>query len=744
MKDISKLNHYNIDQMHFIDKETKELSMSYLASIKNDGDHVISYRISKCREFIDFTSKFLCKNVINNIKRKDLISYITNGGKMSCKHICMFLEFCQGYLTNDLKKLLNYKTLLCSPGGTKEKLIALCNAEHIEQYVLKKKKKKPLSSNLFMLDIPYEYPLFNVAVSFIEQSTYRISEFTYFVENLYRSFNNVNIKDIYDFNLETFKNSIEYYYNKESRLFMSLVMSFFHYCAALTGYNFFEDASLNIKILDKPGLAYHIATGYELIVYSYLDNIPRNDKWALAYDKKHDKGTFHPSSEVLYFNFSEIREPNFRYMTKEFVWRSQKSLRVKRNILVDLKHFFNYVSDLREGRELSIFCKPGRKADHDITIDEINAYITHLNHLKLSQRTIVTKMDHVRCMFSCLSMQGHDIPKGVFYALYNRNSYLRANTSKAIPDHELELIHNVLLQNAKKEILYAVYYAIFYLAINTELRISEIVSLRQDCVIETLKKGEYILLSRRKDDTTEYAEIPITQYTKRQIDIILDITKDLRVNSTDNVKELLFIVPGSGTFHSRVITVQNFRKYFQKECKNAVSKEYSPQNLRDTYMTKALRLKLKEGLSDIELSALTGHNTTSVLTNNYADLSVEEMLELTHGIIIGNVDHITGEILSEVPDYIATKENEVANQCGYCKSDSCNSTTLLDCLMCSSFVTTPSKRGFFEKQIRIINYKIKNAACQHDREDLVAIKKLHLFYICAIDKLEVNNNDISN
>ena len=345
-----------------------------------------------------------------------------------------------------------------------------------------------------------------------------------------------------------------------------------------------------------------------------------------------------------------------------------------------------------------------------------------------------TKIYNLRAFLQFLDENGVcQIDSGVYYHLYNQNEL--NNTAKAIPDDDLRSLIRVMINNAQGSLKNELYSVIFKIALDTEFRISQIVSLQKDCVYETAKKGEFIILSRRKDAASQDEQQPITTETKRQIDRAIAITAAIRAQAPKYLKNTLFIVPQNGTVSARAITRENFRKYLVQCCEQAEIPVYTAENLRDTHMTKAREFKIKHQLSDIETAALTGHKTPDIDMQHYVDMNVYTMMEALHGVIIGNVN-INGNIEKTLPDDIARNENEVSGGCGYCKSPVCNNMTYLDCIMCGDFVTMPSRLPFFEEQVKQMDIKIQQANTPHDKEDYVNIKRLLVAYISRIKSIE--------
>lgn len=264
----------------------------------------------------------------------------------------------------------------------------------------------------------------------------------------------------------------------------------------------------------------------------------------------------------------------------------------------------------------------------------------------------------------------------------------------------------------------------------TEFRPTQIFSLRKDCIKETAKKNEYVLVSRSKTSAGEMCEYPITKYVKQEIDEIIKATEFLRILSTaTDLKDYLFITPSVRKGQVQLLTCESFNRHLKKCCAQAEISHYSISNLRDTHMTKAEEEIIRKSLSDVQMRVLTGHKNANS-DKTYIDTNVRTMLEAVHGVIIGDVN-VDGNVIDSNPE-VTIPQNEVSNSCGYCSSKNCNDFTYLDCMLCKSFVTTVDRLPYFYEQLKQIDSRLPQAKCPHDREDLVNIKRLLLYYI---DKL---------
>ena len=455
-----------------------------------------------------------------------------------------------------------------------------------------------------------------------------------------------------------------------------------------------------------------------------MEPIPNCDKWILYFgDTILSNGMIRNGNYTYSIDFSKVSSDYYKQHAKYWFWNFDASLYRKTTDLRTITDSLNYIYDLKTGKELSIYTTPSQILD--ISLNDIVAWKNHVLSCHTNNRT----RNHIIYAFRGFIKFLNDselchYESGVFFHLTHNldQSYSNAN---AIPDDELTKLAIIMKEKRSENVLSALCCSAFFIAIETEFRPSHILTLHRNCVKETAKQNEYVLVSREKTSAGKFYEYPITEYTKREIDEIIRITDSLREQSTiTNLKDFLFIVPQRRKGQFEILSENRFNSYLKKCCKLAGIPEYSISNLRDTHMTKAEEEIIRKSLSDTNLRILTGHKHVNS-DRPYIDTDIRTMLEAVHGIIIGNVS-LDGNIIET--GLSIKPENEVSNSCGYCSSCSCDDYSYLDCLLCKHFVTTPDRLPFFQEQIKQLDIKLKSATCNHDREDLINIKRILLRY----------------
>lgn len=711
--------------------EVKTCVQQFLSIIKKSEQYTVETRILQIYDFQEIIS-LISKTYINEWNRRMFLN-------VKQKVLCLrFLEFVSQKhdLSDNINEMFKFKKYLEDRRGATKCWQEICSNDIRQCFLTNGQNGETIS--FYYTDITYEAQLFSDIKAYVNEKseTCKQKELKIFTENFLLSTGKEKLESVNDLSYETYLASGNYFseFNK-AKVYYSHIYSFYAFLMKKYNIEIFRQANISNKLFLRKGILNLLLQGYTIENYNPLDEVPCSNKWILLYDSQYDTGTYHKASDSIAIDFSDINNELFRKLSKMFIWHYNTSINKKTGMLLSIKEALNYINDLRRGNCISIYCKNKVDMYGSISTDEAYAYKMYVKMNSQSQVSTANKIFNFSRFLKVIKENGEMDIQEVTFRFLKTNLTLE-NNAKSIPDNELNKLIKVIEYNADNNVQKFLLSLIFKIALDTEMRISEILSLDVDCVKETSKNGEYVLVRKRKSASFKKELEPITSETKIVIDKAISSTKQYRDNTPIDIKDKLFIVPANGIIQVRRITSENFRKYLVSCCIDAGIQRYTADNLRDTHMTKARIYKLKHKMSDLEHSVLTGHTTKNVDMNHYVDISIETMLESVYGIVIGDVD-INGKIVNELDSKIATIENEVSNGCGYCSNESCDNLTYLDCLMCKNFVTMPSRRYFFEAQLQTMDEKIKNSALPHDKEDIVNIKRLLVKYIAKIKELEV-------
>jgi integrase len=552
------------------------------------------------------------------------------------------------------------------------------------------------------------------------------------------SLGEIKVRKPEDFNFNTFKTQLDFFLKKDANCIYVLI-SFYLYIFREYKNKLFKSSKLfTVDVLQRHNIAKELIKGFKFVPYSSYETFPEFDKWIFYYpDQEGSNNSINKNSSSL-IDFTTIRYAEYRKLAKFYIWHDNISMNSRIKNYKCFRYFLNFVYDIKNGNQLSYFSR--KSNNYTINTNDIIAYKNNVlsnfqNHITSNHYIYV-----IRKILKFLDSNGlFKLEKAALYHLSN-SPYHSPNNPCIISNYELKQLSKLMKYKAENNIVNKMHYAIFYILLETEFRISQVLTLEKDCVFETYKSNQYIIKSTTKRSPKNKQEQPITIYVKRQLDEVRKISEVYRNNChRKKIKKYLFITPSLRNNMYGIITPEIFNEYLQKCCTELNIKKYTSSNLRDTHMTKSEEYVIRNSLSDIEMSTLTGHKSIDTTNKHYIHTEITDLLESVHGIVIGNIN-VDGNIVKDRPNSISEKDS-VSNQCGYCSSNSCNNLTYLDCLLCKSFVTCIDRIPYFEEQLKIIDYKIQKAKLTHDLEDLRNIKKLLVAYL---KKLLILKEEVSH
>lgn len=541
------------------------------------------------------------------------------------------------------------------------------------------------------------------------------------------------ITGISSFNYATFcKQTKHFLSHPDAKWTLQLLNRFYIYLIehpSREGSDIFKSMdNIDVNILKRDDFAERTIDGFKVHYYNPMAPIPIDDKWLLHINGFEKASTKTYTNTTKVYDFTKIVSKFYRKLAKQYVWlelgNNFNSKYEQYNMLIDS---LNYIYELKQSND---FPNPSLS---NMSIHEATILKNHIGNYDVSIETKNSKLFAIKRFLKTQETNKSMTFDILFFSYLNEFKKTRSNNAEAIPDGDLIKINAVMKKYADESYLNALYYAIFHVCLQTEFRISQICHLKVDCIIDTMKKNQYMITTVSKTSNGQEYTAVISDLTKAHLDDIQKQTEAVREECTDeSVKDYLFLHKSQQNRFLPIYAAK-FRQYLAKCCKEAKTKIYNSNNLRDTHMTKAEEYRMRHGKSDAILSVLSGHRRVDTTHNHYIETELVKMLESTYGIIFGDVD-TSGEIVSNVDESIANKDHAVEQGCGYCKKDSCGIYNSTSCLMCKNFITTVKHEKQFSDSIKRIDDMIKNAPTSHDRDDLVNIKRLYGAYLLEIWK----------
>lgn len=574
------------------------------------------------------------------------------------------------------------------------------------------------------------------------------------VDNIAASFQKIipEATSYKDFNENTFWAQIDYAakgYSRESKefhCFLVFLINFYRYMAkTYDDCHLFADAlSINQGMLFNAKLFRLIKDDYYFSPLSLSNTLLDKKKICFAIRKKEQSATGATETNTFKaFDFSRIKTDIYRKSLIKYAIVVMPVRTISPELVSDLVPIMAFLENLKATANYENPCPTSINAEECFLISQF------VDSEDISIASKNSRGYSIKNFFKyCVSEKMLEI-SDKYGDLFRFGKSKRRNNSCAIPDEEMVLIINYIKEEAKHSSKALAALTAIQLMLTTHLRLSNISNLEIGCIEQGIKANEFILKCRTKTSNGELISETITAESYRILINLINKTEDFRKEAVSaKLEKYIFIYKNSEKSHNSIFKLSTalFYIYINSVCRALnINKKYSSSNFRDTYMTKTVEFAIRNNLNELESKILSGHKKVDTTSNHYLNLKLEDMLESTYGVIIGdNVENIEEKVVEQYPEEIQGKENDVESLCGKCKAKSCTENSSLPCLVCKNFLTTVSHEKHFKKAIDIIDTlveeKIKfSQACpgapiRHEIEDLRLKKSLYVAYLKAIYK----------
>lgn len=238
--------------------------------------------------------------------------------------------------------------------------------------------------------------------------------------------------------------------------------------------------------------------GYKVIDLNKVDDLPIEDKWLLNPNGYEKNTTAIKPLEYMPLDFSRVKDENMKTEAKEWFFYSHKSLKALRNAINAIFIFFEFVegeaiADIK-GNVVDFYERRNVKSFHPlINRNNILIYREYLNKAYDSQYTINGYISALSSFVKYIYKKGkYDINSKVLDCFKIKSP--KDLKSKIIIKEDLEKIVQKLKDNMSNGgIIDKLLWIFYHISITTNFRLNEILDLKRDCIIETMKIGEYAI-----------------------------------------------------------------------------------------------------------------------------------------------------------------------------------------------------------------------------------------------------------
>ncbi len=579
------------------------------------------------------------------------------------------------------------------------------------------------TDNCFIQDLLIE---FQMTQHNVKPRAYHIEFFRRFAESLDHHLPS----NIYEFNANTlikqeqFFSAIKREAELENRLFYRFIIEKQGNNKTIT-----INDGISIGYLMSENFVGRFSDGYRYVPINPNEPVPEYDKWAISPNGLEQAVASDKPEHIRYIDFTRISEKIIRNAAKAWFWSEAKAgfENRQRNTLYIIE-FFEYRDKLRSMYfDKFVQARDGTDLDlqHTVLSEEVISYTNEWNDALTSQ-SYTSRIVPLKLFLQYMNDAGIYRTEIAAFEYLNTSGKGSKPKQEILPvpkDDFIKLIAK-LEKKAQDNTLHMLYYIVFCLNTLTPLRISSILDLDDNCLVEK-SKGIYALEVKVKTSDGDEKDIQISKEIKRLVEVALSLTKEMRNNAPAEQRHYLFIVNNQKDFY-RSIPSRSYAKYLHDCCDEAGIPRYSAQNLRKTYYTNLVENAIKNNVSLMSLKELTGHANIDTTENYYVKENIRNYLEATYGVEIGNMP-VVGSVVTDYPE--AKHEDIVNDGCGYCRNPECNVLGTANCLMCKGFITTPKHIAQFEEAINILNQQIVDNENAHDKEHLYAVKRLYAAYL---------------
>jgi hypothetical protein len=555
-----------------------------------------------------------------------------------------------------------------------------------------------------------------------------------FFKQMIEEYNPVGKHEAYPF-LAMFYRSIDDIYLEENgeRLFNS----------------FYFNSDLFTHILYQKSLE----EGYEVVNTNGIGDYPECDKWFVVADLN-KSGTHIGNINNSFMNFEKVHNIEFREDLKDYIWKSDLTYRGTYNQFYVLVDFLNQAEIYYQDELKVLTLKPSLTvSDKLLGSSEVKPFSNRflifyhaslISNEKYNDKTTKSRIGIIRSYLKHIQRKYSITMLSIdqFSSIQIENKGGIPIPSEDFTEIQKEFTRRV--KNKEDETLLIV----LQLSIETKLRHGEILGLERDCVVSIDESGEfgtikyYSKTSGRKYKT----EVFMIEHI-RLIERALKLTQAIYEKADSPLKKYIFICSHYYLDNKVIKLKDRFNRLFKEICKNLydqekISLQYSPNNLRDTYIERAWQM-VEDGLiSTLEVGVITG-NTAGVAAKHYRDReNTKRYVEALYEVSI-----LDDELQGEIVDIESVKDlPPVQHGAGNCASESCikvelDEDSFYKCLTCKKFVTTIERSSYFEEKMKVYKKNKENSTSVAERNFYSGLMELYGSYLAKMYSIKEGENE---
>lgn len=409
------------------------------------------------------------------------------------------------------------------------------------------------------------------------------------------------------------------------------------------------------------------------------------------------------------------------YRRAVFSWASclRNTVRIKDNLGIAIKA----LRILQNLKNIS-----GEK-ERTVNMEEISVIV--FDNPKGLKDKLHDEMYILRAFFNYVHGQGILDIDGMALMLLEPRKKPEVSGGHAADQNWLCEANNILASKNKEDpyLFEFVHYVAFRICLILPLRISQILSLREEN-IRKREEDKYVLVDESKTSRGNAISYPITASTADLLYMTIEKTEEIRKRCTNpDASKFIFIYWSVSYNGVKVASKNSFNRYLKNNGIINPNGEYlSPTILRSTLITTLRMWCEKKKVPPMYADAVTCHTDNRAVFNNYYDSEYAGQDDVGYeikGDFNQNIDKTKKSISSFFIKEAFNPEDCVFKENGF----KCPFT----CLICEHFVASKDSIPLFKKNISDLQLSLKSITDESDRNEIMLLIELLNKYLFLLE-----------
>ncbi|KZL89422.1 tyrosine-type recombinase/integrase [Clostridium magnum] len=553
----------------------------------------------------------------------------------------------------------------------------------------------------------------------------------YFVESMhkeipqkYEEFNENIFKIQYRFYKNLGKELKEYQVLCSDRRLKELLVAFYRYLTRMVKEKYGLDIfTLRfIQVINLKSFYKFYENGFQFVYHNKLEVPPIGYKFCILPSIQTLNNSNSDNDKLMTVNL-ELINGRYKEDVKEFIWYADGYTRNLVGYLYKLEEFLEMkvTYDELNNNVVKIFSNSREEFEDDFILEyrsQIELDCTTNGHLKGTLKIIRKFLKYYK--------KKYNVCKRVLDIL-NLKGLGKFEGGKPIKDKDCISIYEEFEKLEGQIYNGRLYTIVFEIFLCSNLRIGEILNLKYDCLDRDTSTIKYF----SKIGKGKLVKKKINKQIIILLEEAIDLTKP-HAKGNDLVSKYIFTEPYCAIHktNKRIDFYDYFKSIVENIKEKLEIKDYTPYNIRHTFINNVFNEGIKNGLSLLKMAAITGNSYKTCrihyLDRNAVELYVETLAKVT----ITDVDILGNILIHDENKYSKVVKGEL----GKCNKEHCVF-DMAECFLCNHFFTFINRIPAFEKRILSINTEIENSSNQIQIEELITEKKLVAKYLSEMIKL---------